>query len=88
MPDEPKKNRITLAFDVIDGAGVDTSTLMMCVDGKAVGYLDAVNFDFKAKERWGRLQYTQFRNPRETGKPEDCGIWDIHTFGDNEETND
>lgn len=87
MPDEPKKLHVTLAFDIVEDLGVDTTTLMMHVDGKLIGFLDTLNFALKSKERWSKFQYSQFRNPRETGKPEDCGIWDIHTFGDNE-TND
>ena len=89
MSDEqPKKVRVTLAFDLVDGIGVDLPSLMMHMDGKAVGFIDSMDFSFKNKQRWGRFQYVQFRNPRETGEASDCGIWDIHTHGDHEEIND
>jgi len=88
MPDEqPKKIHMTLAFDVVDGVGVDTTTATLHVDGKIVGSIQSLNLVLDVKQRHGRFQYAQFRNTRETDDPGHCGVWDIHTFRD-KETND
>jgi hypothetical protein len=88
MPDEPKKIHVTLSFDIVEELGVDSMSILMQLDGKIVGFLDTINLSVKAKERWNKFMYTQFRNPRETGNVNDCGVWDIHTFGDKDEPND
>jgi hypothetical protein len=81
---QPKKIHMTLAFDVVDGEGVDITTATLCADGQSIGPVQSLNLAWDVKKRYGKFQYSQFRNVRETDDPGHCGTWNIHTYGDNE----
>jgi hypothetical protein len=88
MPDtQLKTHHIVFSFDIVENVGIDTSTLLMKIDGVPLGYLNSVELSAKVTERFGNLQYTQFRNTRETDDVKDTGIWELHSHG-NAETND
>jgi predicted peptidase len=85
MPDtQLKTHHIVFSFDIVENVGIDTSTLIMQIDGKAVGCLSSVELSAKINDKFGNLQYTQFRNVRETENIKDTGIWELHSHGDTE----
>jgi hypothetical protein len=80
----PKKLSVSITFDIIDDIGVDCNSVKMCVDGKPMGCLHNLELSVNGKDKLGRLQYSQFRNPMNTEQVKDCGTWEIHAYGDKE----
>lgn len=88
MPEESSKSKkVVISFDLNEHVGLDTSTFHMTLDGEAVGCLSSIELTAKINEKFGRLQYTQFRNVRDTDDINTTGIWELHSHG-NEEIND
>lgn len=86
MPDatQPKIHHVVFSFDLVEDVGIDTSTVLMQLDGEPLGYLSSVDLSVKVKEKFGTLQYTQFRNVQNTNDIDATGIWELHSHGDAE----
>jgi len=85
MPDtQPKTLHVVLSFDIIEDVGIDISTFNMQIDGQVIGYLSSVELSAHINDKSGNLQYTQFRNVRETDDINDTGIWELHAHGETE----
>lgn len=79
-----KRLPVAITFELVENVGVDTSTFKLKIDGEYVGCLSSLDLSAKIKEKFGSLQYTQFRNVREPDDINATGIWELHAHGDAE----
>lgn len=79
---KPKTHHVVFSFDLVENVGIDASTVLMQIDGETLGYLNSVDLSIKVKEKFGSLQYTQFKNVQNTNDINATGIWELHSHGD------